>query len=110
MDNINAKKLETVLTDKGFTRKLLTLDAPEDVQKAFIEKEIFFTLDEVKEIGVALSQEISSMNEDELPEEDLEAVAGGFFITGVTVIGIAKLIIAVAGLGLAVYQAHNARW
>lgn len=110
MNNIDAKKLEAVLKDKQFAQHLLTLEAPEDVKKAFGGKGIHFTLEEVKEIGAALSEQASSLKDGELSQENLEAVSGGFVITGITAIGIAKLLIGVAGLGLATYEAYKARW
>lgn len=77
MKDHQAKKLEEVMSNQEFVMQLLTLETPEDVQKAFEEKGVSFTLEEVKEMGAALSQELDNMNQGELSTESLETVSGG---------------------------------
>lgn len=102
-NNINTK-IEAAFKDKQFTDKLLSLEEPEDVQKAFAERGIDFTLDEVKEIGKRVTAETSG---EELEENSLEEVAGGIVVTTAAVIA---TVAACANLVVAVGKAIKAKW
>ena len=92
--------VEKVLEDKEFVEKVLSLEEPEDVQKAFEEKGINLSLDDVNALGNALKADEG----DELNESSLEDVAGG---SAVAVIG---LVAAGLKLYLSARKAWDARW
>ena len=79
------------MEDKAFVEKLLTLEAPEDVQKAFADKGVELTMDEVKLMGQMLTSE---KNDGELNADQLDAVAGGIALATISAIigGIAVII------------------
>lgn len=110
MMNTNYVALETVLKEEGFVKYLLSLETPEAAQKAFADKGIEFTVEEINEIAKELNNSLTAISEDEFTEADLDAVAGGVILEGVTAVGVAKLVVAVGGLGLAVYEAVKAKW
>lgn len=108
--NVNKVALEAVLKEEGFVKHLLSLETPEEAQAAFAEKGIEFTIEEIKEIANAINNEVAAADEKEFTEDELDVVAGGILIEGVTAVGVAKLVVAVGGLGLAVYEAVKAGW
>ena len=67
------KKLAEIFSDEEFTRALLSMETPEEVQTALKEKGLELTIDEIKEIAKA----INASQEGELTEGNLEDVAGG---------------------------------
>ena len=99
------KKFDEAFADKAFVDKVFAMTEPEDVQKAFAEKGIELTLEDVKEIGRRLSESADG----ELNESALEDVAGGV-ITGVTVAAVITCVVAVGKLGFAVSKAISAKW
>lgn len=82
---------QKALEDKAFVEKLLSMEAPEDVQKAFAEKGVELTLEEVKLMGQMLASEKGN---EELDADQLDAVAGGIALATITAIigGIALII------------------
>lgn len=104
MENYEQKFTEA-FADKAFAEKVLAMTEPEDVQKAFAEKGIELTIEDVKAIGKALS----SNQDGELSEEALTEVAGGS-ITGVTVAAVIGCVVAVGKLVFSVHKAVAAKW
>lgn len=74
---------QKALEDKAFVEKLLSLEEPEDVQKAYAEKGVELSLEEVKLMGQMLA---SDKTGDELNVEQLDAVAGGIALATITAI------------------------
>ena len=99
------KKFDEAFADQAFAEKVLAMTEPEDVQKAFAEKGIELTLEDVKAIGKKLSETADG----ELNEDALEDVAGGV-ITGITVAAVISCVVAVGKLGLSVRKAIDAKW
>lgn len=99
------KKFDEAFADQAFAEKVLAMTEPEDVQKAFAEKGIELTLEDVKAIGKKLSETADG----ELNEDALEDVAGGV-ITGITVAAVIGCVVAVGKLGLSVRKAIDAKW
>ena len=81
MTQLDAAK--AAMEDQEFVGRLLTMEAPENVQNAFREKGVDLSLDDVKRIGNAV---FADGGEEELSNENLEAVSGGITIEAVTVI------------------------
>ena len=100
------QKFAEVFADKEFAEKVLALTEPEDVQKAFADKGIDLSIEDVKAIGRMLAE-----NQDgELSEEALLDVAGGFAITGVTVAAVIGCVVAVGKLAFSIRKAVDAKW
>ena len=99
------QKFAEVFADKEFAEKVLALTEPEDVQKAFAEKGIDLSVEDVKAIGRMLAE-----NQDgELSEDALMDVAGGS-ITGVTVAAVIGCVVAVGKLAFSIRKAVDAKW
>lgn len=82
-------RLQELLADKAFSKKLLAMEKPENVQEALEEKGVELSLDEVRHIGKVvqkvqageISQEqLEAIADGELSEDELVEVAGGSII------------------------------
>lgn len=75
LDAVKAK-IQELTKDEKFIEKILAMETPEEVQKAFAEKGVEFSLDEVGLMGQAINetveQGVTGLNND-----DLENVSGG---------------------------------
>lgn len=70
------KRMENVraaMADKEFVEKIVKMEEPEDVQAAFAEKGVEFTLEEIS----AMAEKIMQGNFEEMTEEQLDDVTGG---------------------------------
>ena len=70
------EKIQEILKDKEFSSQVLKMETPEEVQKAFKQKGIELSLEEVGIIGDLVNSMIAK-NSTSLSEEDLEEIAGG---------------------------------
>ena len=70
---MDEKKIKEVFSDEEFMKHLVTLDEPEDVQKALKEKGIDLTVEQI----VELKDRLVNFSDQELSESELEATAGG---------------------------------
>ena len=67
------EKLQALMNDAEFVKKISAMEDPEEVQKAFADNGVDFTLDEIGQIA-----EMAADNEgEELSEGQMDAVAGG---------------------------------
>lgn len=71
MENIN--KIKDLMGDKDFVAAIAAMEDPEDVQSAFADKGVDFTLEQINQIA----EMVIGGNEDELSEAALEGVSGG---------------------------------
>ncbi len=79
------KKLEEILADQEFVKKLLGIETAEEVQQALKEKGVELSLEEINEIHKQIIQQLESG--EELDKEQLKNVAGGGVIrTGVSLV------------------------
>lgn len=83
--NTRQENLKMAMEDREFVARIAAMEEPEDVQKAFAEKGVDFTLEEISQIA----EQVMSANADELNAEQLDAVAGG---------AVWEVVIVVAGL------------
>ena len=107
MTNVDMTRFDQLLADKKFVEQMLAQQTAEDVQKLFNDTGVDFTLEDVNEIGEQLNRAANS--NEELSEEALEDVSGGFAITVAGVIAAGKIIVAVGGAGLAVWGWYRSR-
>ena len=69
----NIEKIKELMNDKEFVAKIATMEEPEDVQTAFAEQGVDFSLEQINQIAELVMND----NAEELNEDALEAVAGG---------------------------------
>lgn len=95
------EQFEALVNDELFVEKLTKLETNEEVQKAFAERGIGFTMEEIDQIVEKLYGDKSELNED-----SLENVSGGVVITATTVAAVSCIAAGVALLGnaMAVYN------
>ncbi len=102
---MNEQKIKEVFSDAAFVEALMNMESAEDVQSAIAEKGIELSVADIEALRVQLSGE-----GEELSEDALENVAGGFAITATVVSAIAGCISAAAGLTSMVHNVTNRRW
>ena len=87
--NTKLEKVQAAMEDREFVARIAAMEEAEEVQQAFAEKGVEFTLEEISYIA----NQVMNGNTDELDEEQLEAVAGGVDPVTVTVVicGLLKL-------------------
>ncbi len=107
MTTESANKFNQLMEDKEFVMKMLGQESEQAVQKLLAENGVEMTIEEVDALGATMNQYFEKLNSDELDEDSLENVAGGFAITlgaGVSLWAVGKAIFAVGAAGLAVYK------
>lgn len=100
---MNEAKIKEVFSDEAFVKTLLEMDNAEDVQKAVSEKGIDLSLEEINTIQSTLA------SGEELNEDQLENVAGGFAVTAICAL-IGAIAGAVVGVGNGVDRWTSRRW
>ncbi len=95
----NVETLKSLMADRAFVEKIAHLEEPEDVQAAFAENGVDITLEEIN----AIATMVTSSGNEELSENDMEAVTGGSLET---IEIIAKGIQLVAGI---ITEINNSR-
>ena len=95
MDN-RTEKMQELMKNEEFVKKLITIENPEDVQVYFEDNGLEMTLDEVKELGTMLgkvvkgevtAEQLEKSADGELSEDELKNVAGGSLVAaGITIL------------------------
>ncbi len=95
------QQVMAIFEDGEFTKSIIEMENPEDVQAALKAKGLDLSLEEVG----AIAKEIAKASDTTLSDDDLEDVSGGFAITlalGVTTAMVAKAVIGGVGALFAV--------
>ncbi|HBQ86814.1 MAG TPA: hypothetical protein DD811_10110 [Syntrophomonas sp.] len=95
--------------DKTLAEKLLSQENPQDVQSLLKEQGLDFSIEEIDMLRQALVRALEKNAGDELSDEDLENVAGGFAITAIVAL-IGAIAGAVSVAGAVTDQAVRSRW
>ncbi len=74
--------LKNLMADQEFVKAIAYMEEPEDVQKAFSDKGVEITLEEIN----AIAEAVMAGNSDELSDDQLDHVAGGAVIEIITVV------------------------
>lgn len=106
MSIINNEAFNKLMENESFVKEMLAQKSEEDVQKLYAANGVDLTIEEVREVGKALS---ALDNDGELEASDLDNVAGGIVITAATCWAVAKTVIAVGSAGLAIYKWYKSR-
>lgn len=69
----NIEKIKHLMDNKNFVSKITAMEDPEQVQDAFAENGVDFTLEQINQIA----ELVINNNAEELNEDALEAVSGG---------------------------------
>lgn len=100
-------KLIEILESEQFQKEVVAVTTPEDMQQLIAAHGVELTVDEVMEL---CGQIVRTMNGDEITEAELDNVAGGVVILGIT-IGTAKLVaLGVGCVGAAALGLWNGYW
>ena len=67
------EKVQVLMGDAEFVKKISAMEEPEDVQKAFADNGVEFTLEEIGQIA----EMATGSDSEELTEGQMDAVAGG---------------------------------
>ncbi len=99
MTNFN-EKVEKLFNDEAFVKDLFSSETLVEMQEKLNANGLELSLDETKTFMEEIAKVVEGKN-DELSEEDLDDVSGGFAVTTAILIAAAKI----AGVGLASFLA-----
>lgn len=104
MNNSDQKKLEELLKDKDFAKKVLLDETEENARTLLEEKGVVISIDEIREArefvkkvqnGEISEEKLKKMQDGELDVEDMKQVSGGFI--PVIIGGVAALVSVIGG-------------
>jgi lactobin A/cerein 7B family class IIb bacteriocin len=75
---MNEAHVKELFENQEFVQSILELETPEEVQEALAKENVDISLEEVQQIYNLLSNHVAG--DQELNEEELESVNGGFII------------------------------
>lgn len=101
------QQLTTLFQDSIFAEEAKNFKTVEDMKKALEAHGIEMSIDEVTELCVAIGKRAAQENGEELSEEALDDVAGGFGVVVWTCIGVGVLCIGAFALG--VYNGYKGK-
>ena len=103
---MNEALIKEIFSDEAFLKSLAEMETAEEVQAALKEKGLDLSIDDILKIQKTLT----SQENGELSEDEMENVAGGFAITAGIVSAIAGVIGATASGGTFVHTFTRGRW
>jgi predicted ribosomally synthesized peptide with nif11-like leader len=105
-------KLKEIFADKEFVEEVLAMETAEEVQAAIKEKGVELTLEEIDQTREQLVK--IAENGEEVSDEELEQVAGGFAITacliGIAVAATGGALTCAGGLTAYIMASRRRRW
>ena len=104
---MDEKRMQEVFSNEAFVATLLEAENPEEVQALVKEKGLDLTLEEIEAIKNQLAKIESG---DALSADELDEVAGGFFITFATAAAVATIVGSTVGTGAFIHNVTNRRW
>ncbi len=106
MEERYAQLLAKIEADNSMVEKLFALENANEVQDLLKADGLDFSLDEINVLKDGIIK-VAEKGNNELSDEDLEDVAGGFAITVAGVTAVIGAVCAVAGLGLTAANVTN---
>ena len=70
------KMISEAMKDVEFAKKIIEIQSPEEMQKAFAKKEIELSLEEAQAV-ISTIKKLSESKSGEVSDEDLEEISGG---------------------------------
>jgi len=106
---MNEEKIKEIFSDEAFVKELLNLDTPEEIQTLLKSKGIELDREQIEKAKAFVSKKLAMIEAgEELGDDELDDVSGGFAITG---LGVASAIISVIGVASSmVITKTRGRW
>ena len=106
---MNEEKIKKIFADEAFVKELLSLDAAEEIQTLLKTKGIELDLDQIEKAKALVAKKIALVEAgEELGDDELDEVSGGFAIT---TLGVVSAIISVVGIASSVVITKtDGRW
>jgi len=106
---MNGERIKEIFSDEAFVKELLSLDAAADIQALLKTKGIELDLDQIEKAKEIVAKKLAIIAAgEELGDDDLDDVSGGF---AVTAFGVASAIITVVGIAAnVVITKTDGRW
>lgn len=106
---MNEEKIKKIFADEAFVKELLSLDAAEEIQTLLKTKGIELDLDQIEKAKALVAKKIALVEAgEELGDDELDEVSGGFAIT---TLGVVSAIISVVGVASSVVITKtDGRW
>ena len=106
---MNEEKIKKIFADEAFVKELLSLDAAEEIQTLLKTKGIELDLDQIEKAKALVAKKLALVEVgEELGDDELDEVSGGFAIT---TLGVVSAIISVVGFASSVVITKtDGRW
>ena len=106
---MNEERIKEIFNDEEFVKELLSLDAAEEIQALLKTKGIELDLDQIEKAKAFIAKKLALVEAgDELSDDDLDEVSGGFAIT---TLGVVSALISAAGVAASmVITKTRGRW
>jgi hypothetical protein len=106
---MNEEKIKKIFADEAFVKELLSLDAAEEIQTLLKTKGIELDLDQIEKAKALVAKKLALVEAgEELGDDELDEVSGGFAIT---TLGVVSAIISVVGIASSVVITKtDGRW
>ena len=106
---MNEERIKEIFSDEAFVKELLSLDAAADIQALLKTKGIELDLDQIEKAKEIVAKKLAIIAAgEELDDDDLDEVSGGFAIT---TLGVVSAIISVVGFASSmVITKTRGRW
>lgn len=102
----NKNKFEELIKDKDFSESIIKMETPEEVQKAFAEKGVEISKEEVQALGAIINKACEKKGA-ALSEEDLNEISGGSIGDVAKEFGAALTLNPLGGILLAFADSNN---
>ena len=111
-DNEKIAKVKEIFADKDFVAKVLAMETAEEVQAAVKAQGVELTIEEIEATKAELVNQLENKDSDEVSDEQLENVAGGFAVTTIVCAAIigAGAVGGLATLAKGVHEWTRRRW
>ena len=116
---MDTERIKELFADESFVKQLLEQEEPEAVQALLLERDVDFSIEQIVQIRDMVEKHLKGeINIDELSDEDLEEISGGFFISAGAALVISTLLLVgstAVGIGLGAgavgtHAATRGRW
>ena len=106
---MNEERIKEIFSDKEFVTELISLETPTDIQALLKTKGIDLDIDQIEKAKALVAKKLALVEAgEELGDDELDEVSGGFAITA---LGVASAIISVIGVASSVVITKtDGRW
>ena len=106
---MNEERIKEIFSDKEFVTELISLETPTDIQALLKTKGIDLDIDQIEKAKALVAKKLALAEAgEELGDDELDEVSGGFAITA---LGVASAIISAIGVASSfVITKTDGRW